>query len=267
MSASPSPRVGFLITCLADIFRPTVGFAGIELLSRAGCRVAVPEGQTCCGQFAYNSGDVVGARLLAKRVITGFAGFDYVATPSGSCATMLKKHYRELFHGDRKWEPRAQDLAGRCFELTSFLVDIRGSTGDSPPPDVLPAHSGAITYHDSCTGLRELGIRGQPRALLGRIKGLRLQELGHPGVCCGFGGSFCLEFPEISAQMVSNKVAAIQKSGADILLGGDLGCLINIAGRLERLESPCKVYHVAEVLAGIDAPPIGGGGQASPPPV
>ncbi|VFM96082.1 MAG: L-lactate dehydrogenase complex protein LldE [Candidatus Kentron sp. G] len=249
----PAPRVGFLITCLVDFFRPSVGFASIKLLSNAGCRVEVPEGQTCCGQIAYNNGDIVNARALARQAITRFAGFDYIVAPSGSCTNMLKRHYPDLLAGDPEWAPRARDLSERCFELTGFLVDRCAMR------QVESSYPGAVTYHDSCVGLRELGVREQPRALLRSVTGLEIREMAFSNVCCGFGGTFCLNYPEISARMVSDKVSNIHDSGADTLLGGDLGCLLNIAGRLERLESPCKVYHVAEVLAGMDHSPIGSG--------
>lgn len=270
MKTPLAPRVGFFVTCLADLFRPTVGFASVKLLIGAGCRVDIPEGQTCCGQMAYNSGDTVNARALAKQVMTGLAEFDYVVAPSGSCTAMIKRHYLELFAGDPEWGPRAKEFSGRCFELTSFLADIRAGHaapgGDAahgnnllPPLPVKPiCHDhlpsgmpGTYTYHDSCIGLRELGIHSQPRTLLRDMAGIGIREMEHLGVCCGFGGTFCLKYPEISTRMVDNKVAGIRKNGADMLLGGDLGCLFNIAGRLKRLEDPCGVYHVAEVLAGM----------------
>ncbi|MBT8420111.1 MAG: (Fe-S)-binding protein [Gammaproteobacteria bacterium] len=240
-----NPRVGFFVTCLVNFFRPTVGFAGVKLLSNAGCQVAVPEEQTCCGQFAYNSGDIVGARALARQVITRFEGFEYIIVPSGSCAHMLKGHYPDLFAGDPEWESRARQFSERCFELTSFLVDI------CPIKRLDTGHEGVVTYHDSCVGLRKLGIRAQPRVLLQGIEGLEIREMAHPGVCCGFGGAFCIKYPEISTHIVTNKVTAIHQSGANNLLGGDLGCLLNIAGRLKRMGSECNVYHVAEVLAGV----------------
>nr|VFJ87433.1 MAG: L-lactate dehydrogenase complex protein LldE [Candidatus Kentron sp. H]VFJ89025.1 MAG: L-lactate dehydrogenase complex protein LldE [Candidatus Kentron sp. H]VFJ95738.1 MAG: L-lactate dehydrogenase complex protein LldE [Candidatus Kentron sp. H] len=251
--SSPPPRVGFLITCLADFFRPTVGFASVKLLSDAGCRVEIPEGQTCCGQLAYNHGDSANARALAKQAVARFEGFDYVVAPSGSCATMLKRRYPDLLADDPEWTDRARGVSHRCFELTAFLVDIRAITR------INTHYPGIVTYHDSCVGLRELGIRAQPRALLRSMAGLEIREMKHTSVCCGFGGAFCLKYPEISTRLVSDKVTGLHDSGADILLGGDLGCLLNIAGRLRRVGSGCHVYHVAEMLAGMTDSPIGGG--------
>jgi L-lactate dehydrogenase complex protein LldE len=158
---------------------------------------------------------------------------------------MIKEHYPRLFATDAGWRNRAQQLGARCYELVSFLHDVLGIE------DLSIAPTGSVTYHDSCSGLRELGIHGQPRALLGKISGLELREMPDSDVCCGFGGTFCIKYPKISEQLVSNKVANIADTGADVLLGGDLGCLLNIAGRIKREGRATKVYHVAEVLAGM----------------
>jgi len=216
----------------------------------------VPPAQTCCGQPAYNNGDLQSGRAIARQVIQAFEGFSHVVVPSGSCAGMLRVHYPHLFQDDADWHERALDLAARCHELTSFLCDVLGVRS-------LDAHcSRAAAYHDSCSGLRELGVREQPRKLLSMVKGLRLAELDDAQVCCGFGGTFCVKFSDISARMVSDKAHQVQATGADTLLAGDLGCLLNIAGRLKRLGSPVSVYHVAEVLAGMDeGPGIGGPGE------
>ncbi len=254
-AGAAATRVGLFVTCLVDLFRPSVAFAAVELLERAGCRVEVPEQQTCCGQPAYNNGDARDARNIARRVIETFADYDYVVAPSGSCAGMLREHLPTLFEDDAPWQMRAQELASRCYELTQFLVDVRGLEA------VDATYRGTCTYHDSCSGLRELGVRAQPRRLLEGIAGLEISEMADTGVCCGFGGTFCVKYPEISTRLVTDKVDHVTASGADTLLGGDLGCLLNIAGRLHRLGSPVKVYHVAEVLAGrTDAEPIGGVG-------
>ncbi|NIR32515.1 MAG: (Fe-S)-binding protein [Gammaproteobacteria bacterium] len=247
------PHVGLFVTCLVDLFRPNIGFATVKLLEAAGCRVDVPELQTCCGQPAYNSGDAEDACAIAKRVIKTFEGYDYVIVPSGSCTGMLKEHYPGLFDTDAHWSGRARLLADRCYELVSFLVDVLGFA------DIDARYRGTVTYHDTCSGLRELGIREQPRQLLARVRELSLRELDDSNVCCGFGGTFCVKYPEISGRMVSDKVANVKASGAQTLLGGDLGCLLNIAGRLRREGSAMKVYHVAEVLAGMtDVASIGG---------
>lgn len=247
------PLVGLFVTCLVDLFRPSVGFASVRLLEEAGCSVEVPMTQTCCGQPAYNSGDRADTRALAEQVIAAFEGYDHVVAPSGSCAGMLKKHYPPLFKGDVRWEARAQNFAAKVHELVSFLVDVRGLDA------VSVRHAATVTYHDACSGLRELGIREQPRRLLQSVEGVTLAELADADTCCGFGGTFCVKYPEISNAMVEKKTVRVGESGADTLLAGDLGCLMNIAGKLRRQGSSVEVRHVAEVLAGMtDAPPIGG---------
>ncbi len=247
--------VALFVTCLVDLFRPTVGFAAVKLLEDAGCRVHVPA-QSCCGQPAYNSGDNASARAIAAQVIDAFDGFDYVVAPSGSCAGMIKEHYPALFEGDAAMGARARDLAGRTHELVSFLADIRGVE------TVAAAHGGAVTYHDSCSGLREMGVKDQPRRLLGLVAGLELRELGGTEECCGFGGTFCVKYPDISLKMVDDKIADIEKTGAATVLAGDLGCLMNIAGRLRRKGSRVEARHVAEVLAGMTGAPAIGGGES-----
>ncbi|MGH6913127.1 MAG: (Fe-S)-binding protein [Geminicoccaceae bacterium] len=252
MSERQSPRVALFVTCLVDLFRPSVGFAAVKLLEDAGCRVEVPAGQTCCGQPAYNSGDRADAVAVARRTIEALDGYDYVVVPSGSCAGMLCKHYPELFPADSDDAARAARLAERTFELTSFLADVLGVTG------VDAALAARATYHDACSGLRELGVKHQPRRLLGSVRGLEIAELPGAEICCGFGGTFCVKYPAISTRMVSDKVAEIEATGAGLLLAGDLGCLMNMAGRLKRLGSRVEARHVAEVLAGMtDEPPIG----------
>ena len=246
-------RVGLLVTCLVDLFRPSVGFAAVKLLEAAGCTVEVPRLQTCCGQPAYNSGDKADAQALARQVMDAFESFDYVVAPSGSCAGQLRAHYPEMFADDPTLFQRAQHLAKRTYELVSFLVDVRGMTR------VEARYEGRATYHDSCSGLRELGVKAQPRGLLSSVAGLELTELPGAEICCGFGGTFCIKYPEISDKMVSEKTADIAATGADTLLAGDLGCLLNMAGQLQRQGSAVRVRHVAEVLADMagELPPIG----------
>jgi L-lactate dehydrogenase complex protein LldE len=256
-TASQSPKVGLFVTCLVDLFRPSVGFAALKLLEDAGCAVEVPEAQTCCGQPAYNSGDRTDARAIAKQVIAAFEPFDYVVAPSGSCAGMLKKHYPALFAGDPKWLPHAEALSTRTFELVSFLTDVLGVTS------VSASHHGSVTYHDSCSGLRELGIHEQPRRLLQTVDGLTLEELTDADVCCGFGGTFCVKYPELSNAIVERKTANIAASGAETLLAGDLGCLLNMAGKLKREGHSTKSRHVAEVLAGMTGTPAIGEGSST----
>ena len=249
----PKPRVGLFVTCLVDLFRPTVGFAAVKLIEDAGCLVDVPAAQTCCGQPAYNSGDRADAVAVAMNTIRAFEEFDYVVAPSGSCAGMLKKHYPSLLAGEPKWAARAVAFSAKVHELVSFLVDVLGVSA------VEAKVKGSVTYHDSCSGLRELGIRDQPRQLLASVEGLKLKEMADADVCCGFGGTFCVKYPDISNKIVSQKTDRIREAGAGTLLAGDLGCLMNMAGKLKREGSAIEVRHVAEVLAGMDGtPPIGG---------
>ena len=246
--AEPGTRVGLFVTCLVDMIRPSVAFAAVKLLEDAGCIVEVPR-QSCCGQPAFNSGDRATARAIAEQVIEAFAPYDYVVAPSGSCAGQLKAHYPELFHGDPNWLPRADAFAAKTFELVSFLVDVLGVSR------VDASLEATATYHDSCSGLRELGIRVQPRRLLGSVRGLALKEMRDSDVCCGFGGTFCVKYPDISNAIVEKKAANIAATGVDLLLAGDLGCLMNMAGKLQREGKPVEVRHVAEVLAGMTAEP------------
>jgi L-lactate dehydrogenase complex protein LldE len=244
------PRVGLFVTCLVDLIRPAVGFAAVKLLEDAGCVVEVPI-QTCCGQPAFNSGDRATTRAIASQVIAAFEPYDYVVAPSGSCAGMLKAHYPELFEGEPAWTQRVEEFCGKTHELVSFLVDVLKVT------KVAAAFDGAVTYHDSCSGLRELGVKAQPRKLLASVQGLQLKEMHDADVCCGFGGTFCVKYPDISNTIVSKKAEHIAATGADTLLAGDLGCLMNMAGRLQRLGKKVAVRHVAEVLVGVTEPAIG----------
>jgi len=250
---SHKPRVALFVTCLVDLYRPTIGFAAIRLLEQAGCQVDVPRAQTCCGQPAYNSGDRATARDLAEGILSAFGGYDYVVVPSGSCGGMLKHKLPHLFDNDPNMLIRADALAERTFELVSFLTDIMGI-------DQLQARyaGGRLTYHDSCSGLRELGVKGQPRRLLQAI-GATVTEMTDPEMCCGFGGTFCVKYPDISVRMVSDKARDIAATGAATVVAGDLGCLMNIAGRLQREGHRINARHVAEILAGMvgDIAPIG----------
>ena len=246
-----SPRVGLFVTCLVDLIRPSVGFAAVKLLEDAGCTVEVPEAQTCCGQPAFNSGDRADAAAIAVDVIAAFKGYDYVVAPSGSCGGMIVKHYPELFEPGTADHQAAVDLAGRTHELVSFLTRImKVEKVDAQ----FPARA---TYHDSCSGLRELGIKQEPRKLLASVEGVSLREMTDAEVCCGFGGTFCVKYPGISDKMLEKKLKHIEATGADTLIAGDLGCLMNMAGKLKRQGSAIKVRHVAEVLAGdYETPPI-----------
>ena len=246
------PRVALFVTCLVDLFRPSVGFAAVKLLEEAGCTVEVPRAQTCCGQPGYNSGDHASAVAIARQVIDAFEGYDYVVVPSGSCGGMIKAHYPELFEKDPGMRARAMALSARTHELISFLVDVRKMASVSARFD------GSVTYHDSCSGLRELGVKAQPRRLLASVAGLSMKELGDAEVCCGFGGAFCVKYPAISDRMVADKAKAVTATGAGTLLAGDMGCLLNMAGKLSREGASVRVRHVAEVLADMaDGPAIG----------
>jgi len=254
-SAGPTrtaqPRVGLFVTCLVDIIRPSIGFAAVKLLEDAGCKVIVPN-QTCCGQPAYNSGDRAAAKALARQAIEAFEDCDYVVAPSGSCGGMLIKHYPDLFAGEPDLAERAERFAEKSHELVSFLVDVLGVQ------KVAARFDGTVAYHDSCAGLRELGIKAQPRRLLSGVEGLTLVELEEAETCCGFGGLFATKYGELSNAIVSRKAEDIRAASADTVLAGDLGCLLNMAGKLSREGSAVKARHVAEILAGMaEGPAIG----------
>jgi L-lactate dehydrogenase complex protein LldE len=240
-------RLALYVTCLVDLMRPSVGFATLRLLEAAGCEVIVPAGQTCCGQPAWSAGNRSLAVDLAKKAIAELETYDYVVIPSGSCAEHIRNTYPLLFADDVVWGPRAVALAGRAYELTSFLVDVLHFA--APPA----TFSGSVTYHDSCKGLRGLHIKQQPRALLAKVAGLEMKEMPDSEACCGFGGAFSVRFGEVSTQIVDAKCDSIAAIGTDAVVGGDLGCLINIEGRLRRRgDQTTRVLHIAEVLAGGD---------------
>lgn len=248
---NPKRRVGLFVTCIVDLYRPTVGFAALKLLEQANCDVFVPGSQTCCGQPAYNAGDEKSAIEIAKKVISEFETFDYVVAPSGSCAGMLRHHFPRLLKSDERWKSRAENLATKSFELTSFLTDICGMTS------VGTAWQGKVAYHDSCSSLREMQVHSQPRQLLSSVRGAKLVELSDGEACCGFGGLFSIKYGDISAKIVERKTEDIAQTDADLVVGGDLGCLLNIAGRLSREGKEIEVRHVAEVLADMtETPPI-----------
>jgi len=237
-------RVGLFVTCLVDLMRPSIGFAAIRLLEEGGADVFVPPSQTCCGQPAYNSGDRADTIALARKVVAEYERCDYLVAPSGSCAGMIRTHYGELFADDPAWSPRVAALAQKTYELTDFLVSVLKI---EPVPGNF---QGTITYHDSCAGLREMKVKDQPRALLARMDGVRVNEMAECEMCCGFGGTFAVKFGEISARLADNKCQHIANSGADTVVLGDLGCMLNIEGRLRRRGEATRVMHIAEVLAG-----------------
>jgi L-lactate dehydrogenase complex protein LldE len=228
-----------------DLVRPQIGFAAVKLLEQAGCDVVVPAAQTCCGQPAWNAGADRHARDIAEQVVATFNEFDYVVAPSGSCAGMIKRHYREVLKND----PCALALAAKTYELMSFLVSIRGMKAVSAKCEM------RACYHDSCSSLREMKVRDQPRQLLESVDGLALSELTDSEVCCGFGGLFSVKYPEISERMAEDKIADACATGADTLIGGDLGCLLHLAGRMKRQGKTMRVRHAAEVLADMSDEP------------
>jgi L-lactate dehydrogenase complex protein LldE len=239
-------RVGLFVTCLADLMRPSIGLAALKLLEQAGCEVVVPRSQTCCGQPGYNSGDRAAAQALARKLVTEFSDCDYVVAPSGSCAGMIKTHYSELLRETPDIQAKAEWLAARTWELTDFLVNVVHLD------EVAARFDGTITYHDSCAGLREMGVKTQPRELLAKVPGLTIREMEGAEQCCGFGGTFAIKYGEISARLADLKCEDVEKVGADALVLGDLGCMLNIEGKLRRRgDKHTKVLHVAEVLVGM----------------
>jgi len=239
-------RVGLFVTCLVDLMRPSIGFAALRLLEANGAEVVVPATQTCCGQPAYNSGDRADALPLARKVVEEFEACDYLVAPSGSCSGMIRTHYADLFADDPAWAARAAALAAKTYELTDFLVNVLKA-------QVIPGggFEGTLTYHDSCSGLREMGVKAQPRELLGRLPGVKIVEMAEAETCCGFGGTFAVKFGEISTRLADNKCQHIVNAGAQAVVLGDLGCMLNIEGRLRRRgDAKTRVLHVAEVLAG-----------------
>lgn len=243
------PRVGLFVTCLVDLVRPQVGFAAVKLLEQAGCEVEVPAVQTCCGQPAWNAGADGHAVDIARQVVAAFEGYDYVVVPSGSCGGMIKRHYTEVFEKDAAWLPRARALAAKTHELMSFLVKVRGVSG------VTAQFAKTVCIHDSCSSLREMGVKAEPRTLLGSVSGLSIDELKDPQTCCGFGGLFSVKYPEISERMADDKIADACATTATVLTGGDLGCLLHLKGRMARQGKALDVRHAAEILADMGGEP------------
>lgn len=240
-------RVGLFVTCLVDLMRPSIGFAALRLLEAAGCEVIVPRSQTCCGQPGYNSGDRKSALALARKVLAEFEACDYVVAPSGSCSGMIRTHYPDLFSGQPEELERVRRLCDKTYELTDFLVNV------AKFDRIASSFNGTVTYHDSCSGLREMGVKTQPRVLLAKVAGIKLQEMNEAETCCGFGGTFAVKFGDISTRLADNKCEHVAATGADAVVLGDLGCMLNIEGRLRRRgDMKTKVFHVAEILAGED---------------
>lgn len=238
-------RVALYVTCLVDQVWPQVGTAAVRLLRHAGCTVQFDQEQTCCGQPACNSGWESQGIGLAQRVIEQFerSGAEALVVPSGSCAAQVH-HYPALFPADSPWRARAIGTAGRTFELATFLLERRAITS------VPGRFDGTVGYHDACHGLRDLGIRNQPRKLLQMVPGLRFTELPAADACCGFGGTFSVKYPDVSVAIADHKLDAVVKSGVDAVVSGDVSCLMHLRGRLEQRGSRVRTLHLAEVLAG-----------------
>lgn len=237
-------RASFFVTCLVDLFYPEVGMAVARLLERLGVSVEVPSGQTCCGLPLFNSGYHREAALVARRTIPLFAGSEYVVVPSGSCAWMVRKEYPGLVRDDPVLGREAGSLAGRTYELSQFLVKVLGA------PEIIPGFRGKVTYHDSCHLLRGLGESQSPRRLLARLPGVELAELPGADECCGFGGSFSVRLPDVSASILKRKIQNIEATGAECVVACDAGCLMQIAGGLGRRGSRVRALHLAQLLAG-----------------
>jgi L-lactate dehydrogenase complex protein LldE len=237
-------KVSLFITCLVDQLCPSVGLSTVEVLRRTGCEVIFDERQTCCGQPAFNTGYRREATKFARRFIEIFeeSDADYIVSPSGSCTAMVH-HFHELFPDDEAWRARAEKIAAKTYEFGGFLVNVLKIE------EVGARLSGRITWHDACHGLRDLNLREEPRKLLKKVGGAEFVEMENADVCCGFGGTFSVKYPEISAGILDNKIEAIEKSGADTVVSCDSSCLMQIGGRLSRLGSKVKAMHLAEVLA------------------
>lgn len=237
--------VQLFVTCLVDTLYPQVGEAVVRLLRRSGVQVDFPANQTCCGQPAFNAGMRLQARQMAEHTIRVFENTSgLIVIPSGSCVAMIRHGYPELFAGDPPWQARAQALAERTYEFTEYLVDHLGIT------DVGVRYSGTLTYHPSCHLLRGLGVDHQPLALLEAVQGVELVQLPHAEECCGFGGVFSVEHPEVSAAMLERKLMNIEASESSLVVSCDAGCIANINGGCQRLGKPIRAVHIAEILAG-----------------
>lgn len=237
-------KAALCATCLIDQFYPEVGEATVKVLRGQGVDVSFPEGQTCCGQIAFNAGFRADAADVARNFLDVFEDQENVVVPSGSCASMIKVYYPELFADEPDTLERAKAVGERTHELTDFLVNVLGVS------DVGAQGSGLVTYHDACHLLRELGISKEPRELIEGVEGVELQEMEDADACCGFGGLFSVKFPEISAAILESKLESIRNSGAKTLVASDCGCLMHIRGAMQRKGMDVRAVHIAELLAG-----------------
>lgn len=239
----PPSRVALCVTCLGDVFYPEAGEATVRILRRLGLRVDFPPGQTCCGQPAFNAGFRQHARAVARRNLAIFADYEYVVVPSGSCTAMFRQFYPELFADDPVLGEQAESLAARTYELSEFLVRVMRVE------NLGAVFRGKVAYHASCHLLRELGVADEPRRLLAQVAGTELVDMELAEQCCGFGGTFAIKYPQISDAMLQKKIAALKRAGANTLVSCDMGCLLHMAGRLQRQGESIRVMHLAELLA------------------
>ncbi|MGM9987646.1 MAG: (Fe-S)-binding protein [Bacillaceae bacterium] len=234
-------KVHLFVTCLADVFERKIGIATVELLERLGCEVIFPESQSCCGQPAYNSGFCKQSNGAIKNIIKSFLDADYIVSPAGSCAAFIKE-YAHILQDEPQWAEKAKQVSERTYDLSQFIVNVLGIT------DVGAKLNGKATYHTSCHMTRLLGAEDEPFKLLNAVEGLELIPLRNAHQCCGFGGTFSVKMGDISGQMVDEKVDHVLETGADYLISGDGGCILNIRGRLQRRNEKVQVLHLAEVL-------------------
>lgn len=234
-------KVSLFITCMCDIFSPHVGKHTVELLERFGCEVDFPSQQTCCGQPAFNSGYLTESKVAMKQMMRAFKDAEYVVGPSGSCVGMIRE-YPKIFAHDPEWREEAEKLASKSYEITQFLVNVLGVK------DVGSTFEGKVTYHPSCHMTRILGVKNEPITLLKHIKGIELKELPIKEDCCGFGGTFAVKNSIISSEMASEKSQHVSETEAEYLVGGDMACLMNIGGRMQREGKKVKTLHITEIL-------------------
>ncbi|MGQ0794383.1 MAG: (Fe-S)-binding protein [Deltaproteobacteria bacterium] len=240
--AQKPKRASIFITCLIDNLFPGVGVSMVNVLRRVGVEVDFLDEQTCCGQPAFNSGYRGEAKALAERFISVFEGAPCVVCPSGSCASMVKIFYRDLFKDDPRMLRRADDISHKTYEFSQFLVNVLGVE------DVGASYGGRVTYHDSCHLLRELGAKDEPRRLIRAVRGAQLVEMSLNDACCGFGGTFSVKFPDVSAAMLGEKLESIAETGAKTVVSTDMGCLMQIGGAISRRKLPIRAMHLAELL-------------------
>ncbi len=237
-------RVSLFATCLVDTFFPEVGESTVRVLRRLGCTVDYPPGQTCCGQPAWNSGHRPEAEQMAGALVRAFAHSEYVVTPSGSCAGMIRTVYPNLFANQPALQAEARALAGKTYELSEFLVRVL----KVDLSQLAARFNGSVTYMSSCHMTRELGVREEPQAVLDQVAGLERREMARPDLCCGFGGTFSVKLPEVAVAMADDKLADVKATGAEYLVGADSACLMHLQGRLNRTGGGTRILHLAQLL-------------------